>query len=358
MNSQQIQHALIHGLTRTQARKYAIFRNTLISRTSGLEIAAVDRKHIIIDEYKNDNPTSMRGTYDHLKTRYHNISMRDIEHNYKNDNLIQAKRPPKKRYLFNQNTVATKPFHICEIDLTLTSETWKHEMIQRTRKPFYVLTFIDSYTRYAEAEVVLQSKSSRNVLNAFERILNRLPIRPLIISCDNGTEFKGVFKQFLEDNNIKIILSNPYKPSDHGKVERFNRVLKTSVDRYLERDEDKVFSRVLLNEFVNKYNRTYHSVIKMKPVEALDNPVPEIVPDNKQDNEVFNIGDEVRVSLYVIDKDYRKRLKFMTRSVNKHWSDDTYIITRIRRNQHNENQQYKLNGVTRYVYPYQIIHSN
>lgn len=71
MNSQQIQHALIHGLTRTQARVYAIFRGTLISRLTGLRIAATDEKHLIIEDYKNENSMSMRGLYDLIKQTYH-----------------------------------------------------------------------------------------------------------------------------------------------------------------------------------------------------------------------------------------------------------------------------------------------
>ena len=53
-----------------------------------------------------------------------------------------------------------------------------------------------------------------------------------------------------------------------------------------------------LDAIVNKYNNTYHSTIKMKPVDVISNTY---IISNKEINNKdpkFNIGDIVRISKY------------------------------------------------------------
>ena len=53
-----------------------------------------------------------------------------------------------------------RPVHIVEIDLTITPKQWKHEMIIQAKKPYYILTCIDQYTKYAECEICTGTESN------------------------------------------------------------------------------------------------------------------------------------------------------------------------------------------------------
>ena len=61
-----------------------------------------------------------------------------------------------------------------------------------------------------------------------------------------------------------------YSKHNEGKsviVERFIRTLKTKIYKYMTSISKNVYIDKL-DDIVNKYNNTYHSTIKMKPVDV------------------------------------------------------------------------------------------
>ena len=98
-------------------------------------------------------------------------------------------------------------------------------------------------------------------------------------------------KSWLQDNDMEI-----YSTHNEGEsvvAERFIRVLKnkyTSI--WLQYQIHK------LADIVNKKNNTYHSTIKIKPVEVKSNTY---IYFNKENNKVdprFKVDDYVRISKY------------------------------------------------------------
>ena len=75
-----------------------------------------------------------------------------------------------------------------------------------------------------------------------------------------------------------------------------------------------------LGDIVNKYNNSYHSTIKMRPIDVKSNiyidPSKEI---NNKDTK-FKIGDIVRISKYksIIAKGYVPN-----------WSEEIFVITKV-----------------------------
>ena len=72
-----------------------------------------------------------------------------------------------------------------------------------------------------------------------------------------------------------------------------------------------------LDDIVNKYNNTYHSTIKMKPVDVkLSTYVDSIKEINNKDHK-FKIGDIVKISKYktIFAKDYVPN-----------WSKEVFVI--------------------------------
>ena len=90
-----------------------------------------------------------------------------------------------------------------------------------------------------------------------------------------------------------------YPTHNEGKsivVERFVRTLKNKIYEYMTSISKNVYIDKL-DDIVNKYNNTYHSTIKMKPVDVKSNTYinsKEITSENHK----FKIGDVVRTSKY------------------------------------------------------------
>ena len=111
--------------------------------------------------------------------------------------------------------------------------------------------------------------------------------KPNKIWVDKGSEFYSKsMKSSSQDNKTKI-----YSIHNEGKsvaAERFIRTLKTKIYKYVTEILKNVYIDKLA-DIANKYNNTYHSTIKMKPVDVIKN--------NKEDVN-FKVGDSVRVSKY------------------------------------------------------------
>ena len=53
-----------------------------------------------------------------------------------------------------------------------------------------------------------------------------------------------------------------------------------------------------LHDIVNKYNNTYHSTVKMKPVDVKSSTYIDFIKENNEKDPKFKIGDIVRISKY------------------------------------------------------------
>ena len=53
-----------------------------------------------------------------------------------------------------------------------------------------------------------------------------------------------------------------------------------------------------LDNIVNKYNHTYHSTIKMKPVDVKSSKYIDFDKENNKEDPKLKVGDHVRISKY------------------------------------------------------------
>ena len=72
-----------------------------------------------------------------------------------------------------------------------------------------------------------------------------------------------------------------------------------------------------LDDIVNRYNNTYHSTIKMKPVDVKPNTYIESSKEINNKNPKFKIADAVRISKYknIFAKDF-----------TPNWSEEVFVI--------------------------------
>ena len=133
----------------------------------------------------------------------------------------------------------------------------------------FFLCVIDIFSKYAWV-VPLKDKKGISIVKAFQIILKQLNSRkPNKIWVDKGSEFYNAsFKKWLQDNDIVM-----YSTHNEGKsvvAERFIRTLKSEIYKYMTSISKNVYIDKL-DDIVDEYNNTYHTTIKMKPIDIKDN---------------------------------------------------------------------------------------
>jgi hypothetical protein len=172
----------------------------------------------------------------------------------------------------------------------------------------YLLTVIDCFSKYAWGKPI-RNKTAEEIIKSFDEIFKER--KPLKLQTDKGKEFKNKkFQSFLKEHNvIWFSTDSEFKASI---VERFNRTLKTKMWKYFTQVGNRKWIDIV-GDLVYNYNHTYHTSIKMKPIEGSKKENETQVYKNlyaKEDKtksvNKFKVGDKVRISKYksVFDKGY------------------------------------------------------
>ena len=114
------------------------------------------------------------------------------------------------------------------------------------------------------------------------------------IWIDKGSEcYNRSMKSWLQDNDIET-----YSTHNEGKPvvdERFIRKLKNKTYKYMILVTKNLYIDELA-DLVNKNNNTYHSTIKIKPVEVKSGTYNEFNKENNKKDPKFEVGNHVRIS--------------------------------------------------------------
>ena len=92
-----------------------------------------------------------------------------------------------------------------------------------------------------------------------------------------------------------------YSTNNEGQsvvAERFIRTLKNKIYKYMTSISKNMYIDKL-DDIVNKYNNTYHSTIKMKPVDVKSSTYIDSSQKINDKDPKFKIGDIVRISKYI-----------------------------------------------------------
>ena len=113
-------------------------------------------------------------------------------------------------------------------------------------------------------------------------------------------------------------------------IERFNQTLMTRISYlFTERGNYRYIDKI--HDIVEKYNNTYHSSIKMTPVEASKKQNEGLVYYNLYNKRIrqrylqnkrpkFKVNDRVRIS---------RLKKHFQKGYDKRWSDEIYLIYKV-----------------------------
>ena len=133
---------------------------------------------------------------------------------------------------------------------------------------------------------------------------------------DKGSEFyNAFFKKWLRDNVM-------YSTHNEGKsvvAERFIRTLKSKIYKYMTSISKNVYINKLDN-IVNEYNNTYHTTIKMKPIDVKDNTYINTDKEINYKYPKFKVGDRVRISKYK---------NIFAKGYTPNWSEKVFVIKKV-----------------------------
>jgi len=139
------------------------------------------------------------------------------------------------------------------------------DVLQSNRK-FRVLNVIDDSDRVAVAQKVAHSIPASRLIRFMEEIIWEKG-KPSNIRCDNGLEFiSHEFQDWCDGNGIKILYTQPGRPTQNGYIERFNGSYRRAVlDAYIFRTLDDV------REITEKWTDYYYNE---RPHDSLNNLAP------------------------------------------------------------------------------------
>ena len=143
---------------------------------------------------------------------------------------------------------------------------------------------------------------------------------------DKGKEFWNKnLKEVIDKRNVKLYSTENEEKS--SVVERWNRTIKTKMWKRFTQQNSTQYLK-MLSDIINKYNNSYHSSIKMSPVEASKKKNKGIVYYNLYSNvkatktkPKFKVEDRVRISKYkrkTFDKEY-----------TPNWTEEIFIISEV-----------------------------
>ena len=193
------------------------------------------------------------------------------------------------------------------------------QLLSKFNKRFrFLLCVIDIFSKYAWV-IPLKDKKGVSIVNAFQIILKESNRKPNKIWVDKGSEFYNIsFKKWLKDNDIEMYSTNNEEKS--VIAERFIRTLKNKIYKYMTSISKNVYIDKL-DYIVKKYNNTYHTSIKMKPVDIKDNTYIDFKKEVNDKNPKFKVGDHVRISKYK---------NIFTKGFIPNWSEEIFIIKKIK----------------------------
>lgn len=172
-----------------------------------------------------------------------------------------------KNYAQYRTVIPQRPLEVLEMDI-------KYVWIAQARRHAYILTIIDTFTRFVLHWQVGFSMKSTDVRNAWEHvIINYLQPADLLnreihveIRNDNAPQFGAkMIREFFEQNHLNQVFTHPFTPQENGHIESFHNILSRSIANHAFWDLNELV--IKLTVFYEKYNniRLHGSIANLTP---------------------------------------------------------------------------------------------
>ena len=104
-------------------------------------------------------------------------------------------------------------------------------------------------------------------------------------------------------------------------AERYIRTLKTKIYKYRTSSISKNVYIDKLDDIVNVNHNTYHTTIKMKPVDVKDNKYIDFKKEVNDKDQKFKVGDCVKISKYK---------NIFAKGYTPTWSEEVFVVYKIK----------------------------
>ena len=114
-----------------------------------------------------------------------------------------------------------------------------------------------------------------------------------------------------------------YSTFNEGKsvvAERFIRTLNNKIFKHMTAISKNVYFDVL-DDIVNKYNKTVYRTIKVKPIDVTSDSYAEYNEGSNKRNPKFKVGDHVRISNYK---------NIFAKGFAPNWSEEIFVIKKVK----------------------------
>ena len=208
--------------------------STLVRDLNEWKLVPIDEDREIILESAHDDPQSghlgTQKTYMRIVTEYFWPGcFRDVASYVRKCEICQTcKVDQKVAPGFMGQRIVEQPWIVVTADIM--------RPFPRSKAGFqYVLVIEDLFTKWIEC-VPLRSATGQRIKDSFkELVINRWGVTQVLLT-DNGTEFvNNILRWLSQEYNIPQSTTPPYHPQANP-VERVNRVLKTMIILYIDKD--------------------------------------------------------------------------------------------------------------------------
>ena len=195
--------------------------------------------------------------YEQLKREGVKIGKTTVHRILDRARLLKKKSPWKRIHLHVDRPKALKPGDLVELDTI-------HLMVGK-KKRIYVLTLIDTYSRFAYAKCFERVTAETSAVFLKEAV-HVSPFLFSMIQTDHGSEFGPWFVKRVKRNHRYTRIG---KPNDNAHIERFNRTLQEECLDRVERNVQKI--NRALKKYLSYYNnrRIHLGINAMIPMEMV-----------------------------------------------------------------------------------------
>ena len=239
-----------------------------------------------------------------------------------NKQLANELHKPIIRKFQRRKVYATFKDNIWDVDLA------DMQLLSKYNKGIrFLLCVIDNFSKYAWV-VPLKDKKGISIVKTFQSILKQSNrrvedtsaqhVKPNKIWVDKGSEFyNAYFKKWLWDNDI--VMYSTHNERKSIVAERFIKTLKSKIYKYMTSISKNVYIDKI-DDIVDEYNNTYHTTIKMKPIDVEDNTYINTRKKINNKDPKFKVGDYVRISKYK---------NIFAKGYMPNWSEEIFIFKKV-----------------------------
>ena len=205
----------------------------------------------------------------------------------------------------------------------------------------YCLVVVDVFSKLCDA-VALKERDSGAIVKGFEKIYSHDILKvPDIISCDSGSEFKGLTEDYFDKENTRIKYSLPNRHRQAGMVEARNKIIGSTIMKFQNGEELK---KGKVSKAWVKYLPALIEAINKSLLNKKYKPMTDEVLRTKYSDDLIPLHTHVRAVLdHPINTATNKRLGSVFRSGDIRWNKTDRTVEKIILNP-NLPPMYMLNG--------------